>query len=100
MPITDLLNETVTRHTQTVDGRHDATDDTSTEVTARVERRQRLVRTQDGEEVLSTHQVWINGNQTVAMTDEWEVDGGRLQVIRVQKPADASQIHHTKLFLR
>lgn len=100
MPLADVLNETVTRIPQTEDRRHDSTDGTSAPVTARVERRQRLIRTQDGEEVLSTAQIWIDGNQMVAMTDEWDVDGVRHQVIRVEKPSDEDGVHHTKIYLR
>lgn len=100
MPIAELLNESVTITPQTEDARHDATAGTGTDHDARIERRTRLVRTADGEEELSTHQVWIDGDVSVSLTDEVTADGNDLQIIRIQKPSALTGTHHTKLFLR
>ena len=100
--LADMMPDTVTL--STVASRDDygvPTYNTGVEFVARVVRRHRLVRTVDGDEVISTAQVWIAGCPTISPDDQIELsDGSTPPILAVEKFQDENGPSHVKIALR
>lgn len=102
MSIKRLLQETVTIKAQTgTDAWGKPTFDAGTDYDARVQEQREVVKTTEGQEVLSTVQVYINGDATVGPNSQVTLpDGRQPDIITIRKPKSASgTVHHTKISL-
>lgn len=81
--------------------RHDNQYINPTTHDARVVRNNRMVKDQDGEEVMSTTQVYIEDDVTVAIDDRVELpDGSTPDIIGIQKRKKPNAtVHHTRIDL-
>lgn len=98
----NLLRQKVTvRPYVGVDRYNKPTYGTAVTYDARVTFRQRLIRAADGQEKMSSGEVWLDGSATLGTLDELTLPDGKVPLLlRVDRLADeAGGTHHVKAYL-
>lgn len=96
----ELMTQTVrVRSRSTVDEYGRPTYATATEHRAHVSEKSRLIKTDHGEEVMSSGQVWIADPLTMSTEDQVELPDGRTpEVVRVEVYNDENGPNWTKVY--
>ena len=103
MPISDwsdLFTQTITHAAfNTRDSYGKSSFDSGVNYSARIVFKQKLVRKDDGSEVLSRGIVWILGNPTITSEDQITLpDGSTPPILSYEQPSDEDVAHHVKVF--
>lgn len=99
----DLMPDTITHAAwvgMSTDGYATATYSTATsDVRCRIKRQQKLVRTFEGVEELSTTTVWIASTSTYSALDKFTFGDGSAPVFMAyETPSDQAGVTHSKLY--
>jgi hypothetical protein len=97
-----LLRQTVTHRPFVSRDRYNkATYGAATPLAARITRRPKLIRAADGQEKMSSAEVWLDVWPTMGQEDQLTLDDGTAPpILRVDRLAGPDgSAHHTKVFL-
>lgn len=102
----DMMTDTVIWHPayKNIDSRDDfgvQKFGKTTEFAARLVKKSKLVRAQNGDEVVSTAHIWIAGSPDISPIDKIELsDGSKPVILSVERFQDELGPSHTKVFFR